>query len=60
MWVRLLPDAPLKCGIGDKGRKMTPTKIFKKAESAWKIAKIGAFLFWLPIIAVFISSFFWN
>jgi hypothetical protein len=39
-------------------QKMTPTKIFRKAEAGYEIAKVGLFLFWLPAIAIAIAYFF--
>jgi hypothetical protein len=34
------------------------TKAFNRAESAFELAKIITFVFWLPIIALTILSFF--
>jgi hypothetical protein len=34
------------------------TKAFQKAESAFEIAKIVTFIFWMPIIALTIFSLF--
>lgn len=31
---------------------MTPTKIFKKASSAYELAIIVTVLFWIPILAI--------
>jgi hypothetical protein len=37
---------------------MTTSKVFKKAESAFELAKIVTFVFWMPILVMTFLSFF--
>jgi hypothetical protein len=37
---------------------MTASRIFRKAESAFELAKIVTFVFWMPIIVMTFLSFF--
>lgn len=46
MGVRVSPGAPLK------GILKMHTKTFHKAESAFELAKIITFVFWMPIIVL--------
>ena len=41
-----------------KKEKKMHTKAFHKAESAFELAKIVTFIFWMPIIALTIFSLF--
>jgi hypothetical protein len=41
-------------------QKMTQTKMFRKAEAGFEIAKVGVFLFWIPILSLAIVYFFFG
>jgi len=49
--VRVSPGAP-------KRKKKMHTKAFNKAQSAFELAKIIIFVFWMPIIVMTFLSFF--
>jgi hypothetical protein len=34
------------------------TKVFRKAEAAFELAKIVSFVFWMPILVMVFLSFF--
>jgi hypothetical protein len=37
---------------------MTVSRTFRKAESAFELAKIVTFVFWMPILVMIFLSFF--
>jgi hypothetical protein len=37
---------------------MTNSRIFRKAEAAFELAKVVSFVFWMPIIVLTLLSFF--
>lgn len=41
-------------------RRMTPTKIFRKTNAAYEIAKIVAIMFWLPILGMILAAIYIN
>jgi hypothetical protein len=39
---------------------MTPSRIFKKSNAAYEIAKVACMLFWLPLISLIIAAIYLN
>jgi hypothetical protein len=40
--------------------QITPTQVYKKTEAAYYLAKVALFIFWMPILAISMITYFGN